>query len=117
MSNIGRKLLKRMKAALEKLDREDLPRPRRQECCQLCRKRLPCKNRPYCTLSKSVRTEDGRVLCEGCNWRVSHEKRHQYPYFSDWYYEMENYSIRAERLASDRAELEAAFEAGRATQA
>ena len=39
----------------------------------------------------------------------------QYPTFDDWYQEQEGYALRAERLTSNIKELQAAFEAGRAT--
>lgn len=33
--------------------------------------------------------------------------------FEDWYFELENYCLRAERLVTNRDELEAAYNAGR----
>ena len=39
--------------------------------------------------------------------------RHYYASFDDWYQEIENFSLRAERLTSNTDELRAAFNAGR----
>ena len=42
------------------------------------------------------------------------DKYRYYASFDDWYQEVENFSLRAERLTSDINELRAAFDAGRA---
>ena len=48
---------------------------------------------------------------------MSDETKSQYRKFEDWYYEIEGFAMRCERLDGAKADLEAAFEVGASTAA